>query len=73
MTPETAFAEVGGRRFVLTVACGALYTVLLVAGLLSEDGYITLQMMTVGTFMAANSVQKWANAREGADARRAQE
>lgn len=59
--PETPLAPVGGRRFALTIACATLYTLLLIAGLLTENGYITLQMMTVGAYMAANSVQKWAH------------
>jgi hypothetical protein len=59
---DQPLAPAGGRRFVLTVGASGLYTLLLVAGLITEDGYITLQMMTVGAFMAANSVQKWADA-----------
>jgi hypothetical protein len=66
VTPEAPLAGYGGRRFVLTVAASLLYTLLLIADLLSQDAYVTLQMMTVGAYMAANSVQKWAHEKRDA-------
>lgn len=54
---ERALSPYGGRRFVLTIAASIVYTLLFVASLLTEAGYITLQMMTVGAFMAASTAQ----------------
>jgi hypothetical protein len=58
MTPaETPLAPYGGRRFVLAICGGAVYTVLLVAGIVTEDAYIWLQGITVGAYMGASAVQ----------------
>lgn len=54
---EQSFSPYGGRRFVLTIAASIAYTLLFMAGLLTEAGYITLQMMTVGAYMAASASQ----------------
>lgn len=50
-------AHYGGRRFVLAISAGIVYTVLLVAGIVTEDAYIWLQGITVGAFMGASAVQ----------------
>ncbi len=49
----------GGRRFVLTVGGGLFSTALLVAGYLTESGYITLQLATVGAYISSNVIQKY--------------
>lgn len=63
-----AFAPYGGRRFVLTIGASILYTMLLIADLIGENSYITLQMMTVGAFMAASAAQHVAH--ENAEGKR---
>ncbi len=57
LDPEAALAEYGGRRFVLAVGAGIVYTALLIAGIVTEDAYIWLQGITVGAFMGASAVQ----------------
>ena len=57
--------SLGGRRFTLTMLCGLTYTVLLVGGYLNEGAYVTLQMMTVGAYLAANGAQKYTETRYG--------
>lgn len=58
-----ALAPLGGRRFTLTIAASAVYTALLVFGYLNQETYSALQMMTVGAYLAAASVQKWSQER----------
>ena len=60
---DVPFAPYGGRRFALAVGSGLVYTVLLVAGLITEDAYIWLQGISIGAFMAANSAEKLAENR----------
>ena len=58
-------AACGGRRFFLTCGASAIYTVLFGFGMLTEGGYITLQMATVGAYIAANVVQKYNESKNG--------
>lgn len=60
MSPEEPLAGIGGRRFALTLGASFVYTILLFAGVISEDAYVTLQMMTVGAYMGASAVQHFA-------------
>lgn len=50
----------GGRRFCLTAVCCLLYTALLVFGQVGQETYMTLQLATVGAYIAGNGAQKWA-------------
>jgi len=54
----TAFQDYGGRRFLLTVGAGIVYTGLLIFGKLDITGYVTLQVATVAVYIGANTVQK---------------
>ena len=65
MSPETPLAGYGGRRFALTVGASAVYTALLVFEILTEDAFVMLQMMTVGAYMGASSVQHFARETRG--------
>lgn len=58
MNVRDAIYASGGRRFSLTLGAACVYTGLLIAGLLTEGGYITLQTMTVGAYLVANGHQK---------------
>lgn len=48
----------GGRRFVLVVFFGMMYSVLLVFRFLDGNQYVTLQTLTVAAYLAANTLQK---------------
>ena len=65
MTIGQLCAESGGRRFVLTVGGGLVSTALFVGGYLTESGYITLQLATVGSYIASNVVQKYNEVKHG--------
>jgi hypothetical protein len=54
---EQPLSPYGGRRFVLAVGAGIVYTILLVAGIVTEDAYIWLQGITVGAYMGASAMQ----------------
>jgi hypothetical protein len=56
MSPEQPLAAYGGRRFMLAVCAGLVYTVLLIAGIITEDAYIWLQGITVGAYMGASAI-----------------
>ena len=63
MTLGRAIADSGGRRFCMTIGAGLISTALLVQGYITESGYITLQLATVGVYIAANTAQKYTEAR----------
>ena len=48
----------GGRRFVLVVFFGMMYSVLLVFRFLDGNQYVTLQTLTVAAYLTANTLQK---------------
>ena len=48
----------GGRRFLLTVGFGLIYTFLLIGDHLPPETYMTLQMVTIGAYLAGNGYQK---------------
>lgn len=48
----------GGRRFLLTVGCGLINTVLLWHGKLDTGSYTAIILGTVGAYITANTVQK---------------
>lgn len=52
------FTRWGGRRYVLTVGAGVVYTVLLTLGFLDPTAYVTLQVATVAVYIGANTAQK---------------
>ena len=47
----------GGRRFVMAGGAGMVNTLLFVFHVLSESGYLTLTGMTVGAYLAANTIE----------------
>ena len=60
MKPETVQAWIyncGGRRFVMAGGAGLVNTILFAAKILSESGYITLTGMTIGAYLAANTIE----------------
>ena len=66
VSPLTAW---GGRRFLLTVGAGIVYTLLRLIDKLDITGYVTLQVATVAVYIGANTVQKVkATTKEEADA-----
>lgn len=48
----------GGRRFLLTVGCGIVSSILLWYGKLDTGSYTAIILGTVGAYIAANTVQK---------------
>lgn len=50
---------IGGRKFALVLFFGVLYTLLLVCGYIDATIYSSLQMVTVGAFIAGNVAQKY--------------
>ena len=57
--------DAGGRRFLLVIGASAIYTVLFALSFLSENGYITLQLITVGAYLGANGHQKHMEIKNG--------
>ena len=55
----------GGRRFLLVVGCGLVYTALLVGGYIDPTVYGTLQIATVAAYIAGNGHQKHSETRYG--------
>lgn len=49
----------GGRRFVMTMGAGIVNTALFAVGIMTEGGYITLTLATVGAYLTANGVQRY--------------
>ena len=58
-TVASLIADSGGRRFFLACTGGATSTVLFALGLLTEGGYITLQLATISAYITGNVVQKY--------------
>lgn len=56
----------GGRRFILTVGCGLVCSVLLWFGKLTDGSFTTIILGTVAVYIAANTTQKHAQIRAGA-------
>ena len=48
----------GGRRFLLVVGFGIVYTVLLWFSKLDGNQYVTLQSLTIGAYLTVNTIQK---------------
>lgn len=65
MNLRQVIADSGGRRFCMTIGAGLISTALLVQGYITESGYITLQLATVGAYIAGNVVQKYTDKRYG--------
>lgn len=57
--------DYGGRRFLLVVTCGLVYTALLVGGYIGEGSYVGLQIATVAAYITGNGAQKYAEIRYG--------
>lgn len=53
----------GGRRFVLVVGCGLVYTALLISNYIDPTVYGTLQIATVAAYIAGNGHQKYTEAK----------
>lgn len=52
------FERWGGRRFLMCMGCAAINTLLFAWGTLSEGGYVTLTLATVGAYIAGNVAQR---------------
>jgi hypothetical protein len=50
--------SLGGRKFLLSVGCGLVTSILLWFGKLDSTAYSTIIISTVGVFVAGNVVQK---------------
>jgi hypothetical protein len=50
--------QYGGRRFLLTVGCGGVCSILLWFGKLSDPSFTTIILGTVAVYIAANTTQK---------------
>jgi hypothetical protein len=59
MSVGSLIAASGGRRFFLACAGGITSTLLFAFDFLTEGGYITLQLATIGAYITANVVQKY--------------
>ena len=55
----------GGRRYTLVIACGLVYTALLIAGYIDPTVYGSLQIATVAAYIAGNGWQKHSETRYG--------
>ena len=69
MSPEVArswMSSFGGRRFVLTVGCGLITSLLCWFGKISDQVYATVILATVAAYIGANTIQKQTEIRESA-------
>ncbi len=57
--------DYGGRRFLLVVGCGLVYTALLVGGYIDPTVYGTLQIATVAAYIVGNGHQKHIEIKHG--------
>lgn len=48
---------IGGTRFIMAMGAGLVNTLLFAVGILSESGYITLTLATVGAFIVSQTAQ----------------
>ena len=48
----------GGRRFAMTMGAAFVYTLLLWFGKLDGNQYVTLQSLTIGSYLITNTYQK---------------
>lgn len=55
---KSAETRIRDRRFKLVVGCCLVYAALLIGGYLGSGEFVSLQMMTVGAYLAANGFQK---------------
>tara|TARA_R110001599_G_scaffold171353_1_gene362448 strand:+ start:463762 stop:463947 length:186 start_codon:yes stop_codon:yes gene_type:complete len=53
-----AFSSIGGRRFLLTLGCGIVCTVLVWFGKISDGVFATVVVATVAAYITGNTVQK---------------
>ena len=53
-----SITKLGGRRFLMVLGAGMVYTVLLILKYLTGSEYVTLQLATVAAYLAANTYQK---------------
>ncbi len=58
-------AQYGGRRYVLVIGCGLVYTALLITGYIDATVYGSLQIATVAAYIAGNGYQKHSETRYG--------
>ena len=55
----------GGRRYILVIDWGLVYTALLIGGYIDATVYGTLQIATVAAYIAGNGWQKHSETRYG--------
>lgn len=55
---KNIFTPVGGRRFVLTLGCGIVNTLLVIFEVITGDIYQMIIIGTVGAYIAGAAVQK---------------
>lgn len=54
----TPIVSLGGRRFLLTVGCGVVCTVLVWHGKISDQVFAAIILGTVAAYITGNTVQK---------------
>lgn len=71
MNPETVsawIAALGGRRYLMCMGASLVNSGLFAAQILSEAGYLTTFMATVGAYITASGIQKYTEGRQIAPA-----
>ena len=53
--------DVGGRKFVLTVAIMIIFTIFVIVDKMTADQFIAAVLVNLGIFSGANVVQKFSN------------
>lgn len=51
-------ADIGGRRFLMTIGCGIVSAILLWCGKLTSSDYTTITIATVAVYIGGNTYQK---------------
>lgn len=54
----TAMSSIGGRRFVLTIGCGIVCTVLVWNSKISDEVFAAVIIATVAAYITGNTTQK---------------
>jgi hypothetical protein len=54
-----AVENCGGQRFFMAMGAGMVHTAMLIAGILSEEAYVTLQLWTVAAFIGGATAERF--------------
>jgi len=59
------FTSLGGRKFILTMGCGVISTILLWFGKLTSGDFVMITSFTVGAYIAGGTIENVKFKKEG--------